>query len=70
MIGGPKSSKYKFHQNKRSVQQVRLKRSARLRDFYGAVNTKRQLRSSLLNVDGLKFLWMMSSVLLPQRNRI
>ena len=46
---------YKDNQKskKRSLQQLRMKRSAKLREYYGVRNTKKILRSALLNVDGL-----------------
>ena len=39
--------------NKRNLQQQRIKRSAKLRESYGVRNTKKILRTALLNVDGL-----------------
>ena len=48
-----RSSKERFHQNKRRQKQFRLKRSAKLRESYGCAASKRFLRTSLLNVDGL-----------------
>ena len=51
--GSKRPSKEQYHRNRRNIQNLRLKRSAKLRENYGIRKTKTILRSALLNVDGL-----------------
>ena len=47
------AGKEKFHQNRRRSGQLKWNRSAKLRTAVGIIQSKRHLRSSLLNIDGL-----------------